>query len=218
MKRIIIIDGGPRKTMNTAAMVDAFAKGARSASKEIEVKHIRLYNLDYKGCVSCLACKVKDSKYTSFCAYNDGITEILKEAAFADGILFASPLYFGDITAQTRAFMERLFFPWLSYNEYSTHAPKRVPTAFIYTMNATEEYMPQLESAFERIESLATMFLQKPERIMALNTTQVKDYSRYDMAAFPAEGKRMWREAHWEKDLQSSFDAGRQMADKILTA
>lgn len=217
MKKIMVIDGGPRKNMNTAAMVEAFAKGAKSASEEMEVKHIRLYDLDYKGCVSCLSCQVKNSKFTSYCAHKDGITEILKEAAFADGIAFASPIYFGDITAQTRAFMERLFFPWLSYNDYSTHAPKRVPTAFIYTMNATEEYIPQMEPIFERIESMTTLFLQKPERITALNTTQVNDYDRYEMAGFSKEGKRMWRQAHWTEDLQHSFDAGRQMADKILT-
>lgn len=215
--KIMIFDGGPRKTMNTAAMVEAFVKGAKSASEELEVKHIHLYDIDYKGCVSCMACKVKNSKFTSFCAHKDGITEILKETAFADGIVFASPIYFGDITAQTRALMERLFFPWLSYNDYSIHAPKRLPTAFIYTMNAPEEYMPQMEPTFERIEGLISDFLQKPERITALNTTQVKDYSRYDMAAFSAEEKLKWREKHWNEDLQKSFDAGKQMADKILT-
>lgn len=218
MKKIMIIDGGPRKTMNTAAMVEAFAKGVKSAGEEIEVKHIRLYDLDYKGCVSCMACKVKNSKYTSFCAHKDGITEILKEAAFADGIAFASPIYFNDITAQLRAFMERLFFPWLSYNDYATHAPKRVPTAFIYTMNAPEEYLSVMEHVFERIENTTTIFLQKPERIAALNTAQVKDYDRYDMAGFSKEGKRIWRETHWEEDLQSAFDAGRLMTGKILTA
>lgn len=32
-----------------------------------------------------------------------------------------SKIYFGDIKAQTHAFMERLYFPWLSYNDYSTN-------------------------------------------------------------------------------------------------
>ena len=39
MKKIMIIDGGPRRNMNTAAMVEAFAEGARSAGAE--VKHVR---------------------------------------------------------------------------------------------------------------------------------------------------------------------------------
>ena len=59
MKKIIIIDGGPRKAMNTAQMLQRFAEGAMSVSEQIEVKTVRLYELDYKGCMSCMACKIK---------------------------------------------------------------------------------------------------------------------------------------------------------------
>ena len=57
--KIMIIDGGPRKTMNTAAMIEKFSEGVKSVDKAIEVKHVRLYDIDYKGCYSCLACKVR---------------------------------------------------------------------------------------------------------------------------------------------------------------
>ena len=50
MKKIMIIDGGPRKTMNTAQMVAAFVEGAKSVNETIEVKHVRLYDLEpYRG-------------------------------------------------------------------------------------------------------------------------------------------------------------------------
>ena len=53
MKKIVMIDGGPRKGMNTAHMIEAFANGAKSAGgEEIEVKTIRLYELNYSGCAS----------------------------------------------------------------------------------------------------------------------------------------------------------------------
>ena len=55
-KKIIIIDGGPRKTFNTASMLQKIAEGAASVSEEIEVKTVRLYGMDYKGCMSCMAC------------------------------------------------------------------------------------------------------------------------------------------------------------------
>jgi multimeric flavodoxin WrbA len=215
MKKIMIIDGGPRKTMNTAAMVEAFCKGARSMGEEIEVRHVRLYDIDYKGCRSCLACQIKGSKHKDSCGYKDGITEILKETAYADGICFASPIYFGDITAQTRAFMERLYFPWLNYNDFTLNAPKRVPTAFIYTMNAPKDYLKEMEPTFDRIESMTTAFLQKPERIIAFNTCQVKDYDRYDMAGFPKEEKLKWREENFDNDLKHAYDAGASMATQI---
>ena len=59
MKKIMIIDGGPRRNMNTAQMLQKVAEGAQSVSEEIEVKTVRLYDLDYKGCMSCMACKIK---------------------------------------------------------------------------------------------------------------------------------------------------------------
>ena len=45
MKKIIIIDGGPRKNFNTASMLQQFAEGATSVGKEIEVKTVRLYGI-----------------------------------------------------------------------------------------------------------------------------------------------------------------------------
>ena len=82
MKKIMIIDGGPRKTFNTAKMIEAFTAGAKEADETTEVKHVRLYDINYYGCVACMACKVKNSKFTEYCAYKDGITEVLKETAF----------------------------------------------------------------------------------------------------------------------------------------
>nr|WP_321377548.1 flavodoxin family protein [uncultured Bacteroides sp.] len=215
MKKIMIIDGGPRKTFNTAKMIEAFTAGAKEADETIEVKHVRLYDINYYGCVACMACKVKNSKFTEYCAYKDGITEVLKETAFADGIVFASPIFYSDITAQLRAFIERLTFPWLSYNNYTTHAPKRVPTAIIYTMNATEEYQPQMEAMYDRNESLVARFLTQPERIIAMNTLQVKNYDLYEMAGFSKEKKGDWHKSHWELELQNAHQAGIRMVKQL---
>lgn len=57
MKKIIVIDGGPRRNMNTAKLLQRFIEGAKSVGNNIEVKIVRLYDFDYKGCVSCMACK-----------------------------------------------------------------------------------------------------------------------------------------------------------------
>ncbi|MDY6411956.1 MAG: flavodoxin family protein, partial [Bacteroidales bacterium] len=138
MKKIIIIDGGPRKTFNTASMLQKIAEGVASVSEEIEVKTVRLYGMDYKGCMSCLACKVK-GKATNVCKFRDSLTPVLEEIAQSDGLVMGSPIYFSEVTAQLRAFLERLVFPWLSYNDYSLTAPKRIPVILTYTMNANTE-------------------------------------------------------------------------------
>ena len=208
MKRIVIIDGGPRRNMNTAQMLAKFAEGVKSANSDIEVKTVRLYDLDYKGCMSCMACKLKD-KASNVCRFNDALTPVLEDIAQADGLVLGSPIYFGDVTGQMRTFLERLTFPWLSYNDYSMTAPKQMPVILIETMNGTPER--NNSNGFGSMEFCITRALGQPQHIVAYNTYQVNDYSRYELAGFSEEAKRQWREAHWEEDLQKAFEAGKQM-------
>lgn len=213
MKKIIIIDGGPRKNFNTASMLQKFAEGATSVSDQIEVKTVRLYGLDYKGCMSCMACKIK-GKASNVCQFKDALTHVLEEIAEADGLALGSPIYFGDVTGQMRTFLERLAFPWLSYNDYSMTAPKRMPVVLMETMNGTPER--NNSQGYGSMEYCIQTALGEPERLIAYNTYQVKNYERFELASFSEEAKRQWRDEHWEQDLQKAFDAGKQMAEKIL--
>lgn len=212
MKKIIIIDGGPRKNFNTASMLKKFAEGASSVSSEIEVKTVRLYDLDYKGCMSCMACKVK-GRASNVCKYKDALTPILEEIAQADGLVLGSPNYFGEVTGQMRAFLERLAFPWLSYNDYSLTASKRMPVVLVETMNGTPEM--NNSQGYGSMEYCISSSLGEPEKLTAYNTYQVKNYDRFELAGFSEEAKRKYREEHWEQDLQKAFDAGKRMAENI---
>ena len=213
MKKIIIIDGGPRKNFNTAQMLQKFAEGASAVSDQIEVKTVRLYGMDYKGCMSCMACKIK-GKASNVCKYKDALTPILEEIAQSDGLVMGSPIYFGDVTGLMRTFLERLAFPWLSYNDYSMTAPKRMPVVLMETMNGTPER--NNSQGYGSMEYCISAALGEPEHLIAYNTYQVKNYDRYELAGFSEEAKRQWRDEHWEKDLQKAYDAGKQMAEKIL--
>lgn len=213
MKKIMIIDGGPRKTFNTASILQKFAEGAMSVSDQIEVKTVRLYGLDYKGCMSCMACKIK-GKASNVCKFKDALTPILEEIAQADGLVLGSPIYFGDVTGQMRTFLERLAFPWLSYNDYSLTAPKRMPVVLVETMNGTPEM--NNSNGYGSMEYCIKTALGEPQHLIAYNTYQVKNYDRFELAGFSEEAKRIWREEHWEQDLQKAFEAGREMAEMIL--
>ena len=215
MKKIVIINGGPRKNMNTAAMTESFRKGVNSSDKNIEVKEYWLYDLDqYKGCISCMACKIK-GKSSRVCKYKDALLPVLHEASEADGLVLASPIYMGDRTAMLQAFVERIVFPWLSYADGSIMAIKKMPVVFIYTMNASSEQAPIIHKQLELSEQMFGIALGQCERIEAFNTYQMKDYSRFEFAEGTAEAKQTYKDTHWENDLQNSFDAGKRMAEKI---
>ena len=209
----MIIDGGPRKNFNTASMLQKIAEGAGSVSGEIEVKTVRLYGLDYKGCMSCMACKIK-GKASNVCKFKDALTPILKEIAEADGLVLGSPIYFGDVTGQMRTFLERLAFPWLSYNDYSMTAPKRMPVILVETMNGLPER--NNSQGYGSMEYCINTALGEPERLIAYNTYQVKNYDHFELASFSEAAKRQYRDEHWEQDLQKAYEAGRRMAENIL--
>ena len=211
MKKIIIIDGGPRNNMNTAKLLQKFAEGAKSVGSDMEVKTIRLYDLDYKGCMSCMACKLK-GKASNICRFKDALTPVLEDIAHADGFVLGSPIYFGEVTGQMRAFLERLSFPWLSYNDYNLTAPKCMPVVLIETMNGTPDR--NNSNSFGSMEYCITSALGKPQRIVAYNTCQVAKYDRYELGGFSEEAKHAWRDAHWEEDLQKAYEAGKKMAEQ----
>ncbi len=51
------------------------------------------------------------------CAVKDGLRPVLKKVNEADVIILGSPIYFGTVTGEMRSFMERLFFPLMTYTD-----------------------------------------------------------------------------------------------------
>jgi multimeric flavodoxin WrbA len=58
--KIMAFNGSPRKEWNTAALLKKALEGASSQGAETELVH--LYDSNYKGCISCFACKEKGGK------------------------------------------------------------------------------------------------------------------------------------------------------------
>lgn len=56
--KLFAINGSPRKNGNTVTLLDQALKGAQSQG--VQTQRIDLYDLNYKGCVSCFYCKRKD--------------------------------------------------------------------------------------------------------------------------------------------------------------
>jgi hypothetical protein len=80
-------------------------------------------------------------------------------------------------------------------------------------MNGTPER--NNSNGYGSMEYCISAALGEPERVVAYNTYQVKDYSRFELAGFSEEIKRQYRDEHWEEDLQKAFDAGKRMAESI---
>jgi len=76
--RLTLFNGSPRNNWNTEILLQHVMKGAASNGAETELIH--LYDLNYKGCRSCYACKRVGGKSYGHCAIQDDLTAILKKS------------------------------------------------------------------------------------------------------------------------------------------
>lgn len=160
------------------------------------------------------------SQYIRICVLRDDVYDILQRIRGADGLVFGSPIYFGNITGQMLCFLERLMYPLISYEkEFKALTVKRMPTAFIYTMNVTEDecnryHYPNIWTPLER--NIEVVF-SRPERICAYNTYQFDNYSRYRAEAFSESMKARHRDLVFPEELNNAYLAGKRMAKAAST-
>jgi multimeric flavodoxin WrbA len=211
--KVLAINGSPRTKYNTATLLNNALEGAASRGAETELVH--LYKLNFKGCISCFACKLKNGESYGRCAVNDDLTPILKKAEEADAIILGSPIYLGTATGEMRSFMERLIFPYLVYDtNHSTLFKKKIKTGLIYTMGAREDQMKLMGYAqhLKVVERVIKRIFGESESLFVTDTYQFDDYSKYESTLFNVQEKAKRRKEEFPKDCQKAFDMGVRVA------
>lgn len=209
MKNVIAINGSPRKNKNTAELLKSALKGAASSGANTEI--VNLYDLNFKGCVSCFACKLKNGKSYGKCAYKDELSPVLEKIEKADALILGSPVYFGNVTGEMRCFIERLLFPYLVYDaNYSSLNKNKIPTAFIYTMNVPEDLMNEWNypATLGVLEKYIARNFASCESLYVTDTKQFDDYSKYICEVFDPAHKAKRNKEEFPKDLQRAFELG----------
>ena len=101
--RVVCLFGSPRKKANSTAIAKRFCESARNLGAEVQ--DFTLNDLEYRGCQGCMACKAK----LDHCILEDDLTKVLESVREADVLLLASPIYYGDVSSQLKAFIDRTF-------------------------------------------------------------------------------------------------------------
>ncbi len=108
MKKILVLNGSPRKNGATASLIKAFAEGAKEAGDEIREEYI--HGMEIRNCIGCDSCM----KSHAGCVQKDeGMAKIYDDLSWCDVIVFASPVFFGNFTAQLKAVIDRM---WAWFN------------------------------------------------------------------------------------------------------
>ena len=212
---ITAINASPRKNRNTSQLVRAAADGASAAGAETEI--FDLYSLErYTGCISCFACKTK--KNFGECICNDALKPVLEKIRYSDGLVIGTPNYLGEASASFRALYERLIFQYITYDPEKPNAnTRRIPVLFIMTSNAGDSAYEQggfYHGLVSNYQSTLDRFIGPTKVLIAADTVQVDDYSRFNWTMFDGDAKKRRHDALFADLLEEARAIGSEMAGK----
>lgn len=131
----------------------------------------------------------------------------------ADALIIGSPIYLGDITSQVHALIERLHFCTLSYDDYSNYFTGKVNVGIVLTMNAGQSIFESwYKSKADELIQNFSLLNGVVELYPCCDTLQVNDYSKFNMASFDEEHKKMMREIQFPKDLEKAYQLGADLS------
>ena len=211
--KAIAINGSPRKGWNTDLVLQEALKGAADAGAEVEMIH--LYDLNFTGCRSCFACKRKGAE-PARCFWKDDLSPVLDKILSADAVFFGTPIYFGEITSQMHALIERLSFILMTYDDYTKKLfHGKVNCGCFYTMNVPQEgYEKMYEVRMQQSFAVLNKLNGEVVDYACCDTLQFSDYTKFQTAMFSEEHKHKMREEQFPKDLAEAYQIGQKLCGK----
>jgi len=100
--KILGVLGSPRKKGNCEILLTEAFKGAQDAGAETEL--LRVSDYDIKPCDGCRTCTEKLK-----CHQDDDMQPLYDKLKAADGIIFATPVYFWSLPGHFKTFIDRTF-------------------------------------------------------------------------------------------------------------
>lgn len=104
MIKVVAFNGSPRKEGNTTQALRAVLASLDKAGMDTEI--IQIGGTGLRGCIACYACAKEKDRHCHGIkgdALNDWIDKMME----AQGIIIASPTYFSNVTAETKALIDR---------------------------------------------------------------------------------------------------------------
>lgn len=134
--KIVCLFGSPRLKGNSYTLAKIFCDRAQELGAKIQT--FTLNKLTYQGCQACMACKTK----LDHCILSDDLTEVLKAVAKAEVLVMATPTYYGEVSSQLKAFIDRTY-SYLVPDFTTNPAPSRLSPGkrmvFIQTQGYPDE-------------------------------------------------------------------------------
>ncbi len=102
-KRVLVINGSTREGGNTDAILKSFMQGVSEGG--LNIREAVLRDLAINNCVGCCKCQKERQ-----CNFQDDMTELRDMVIKSDVLVFASPIYWCEITGLMKTFIDRFYF------------------------------------------------------------------------------------------------------------
>ena len=100
-KKVLIISTSLRGKSNSEILAKECEKGARDAGHDVEFLSLR--GKDIRFCIGCLSCQK-----TGSCVLKDDVPEIMAKVKEAEVVVFATPIYYYEMSGQMKTLLDRL--------------------------------------------------------------------------------------------------------------
>ena len=152
MSNVLVITTSLRVKSNSDILTERLVAGAKDAGHNVEL--ISLKGKEIKFCIGCLACQK-----TLECVLKDDAIEIAEKVKNADTLVFATPIYYYEVSGQMKTLLDRMnpLYP----SDYKFRKVYMISTA-----TEDEEYVPEKAvsglqgwiECFEKAEFAGSLF------------------------------------------------------------
>jgi NAD(P)H-dependent FMN reductase len=104
--KVLMISGSRNREGRTARAIEAIGKGIKKAKGSSESIFLTEHTIE--RCRQCDSDGWGECRRSQQCIIEDDFESIVKKIRAADALVFANPVYFGDLTESMRAFLDRL--------------------------------------------------------------------------------------------------------------
>ncbi|MDD5093086.1 MAG: flavodoxin family protein [Dehalococcoidia bacterium] len=143
--RLVAVFGSPRQGGCSDTLAEAFLDEAQRL--EVQIERFRLSKLNYRGCLGCGLCKTDRAE----CVQRDGLTPVLQAVRECDVLLVASPVYFLDVSSQTKGFIDRCYSfcaPQIVGSPFRVRLSEGKTVVFVVTQGADAESFTDLPNRY----------------------------------------------------------------------
>ena len=175
--KIVCLLASPRAKGNSGTIARHFLDKAEHLGAEIRT--FSLNKLAYRGCQGCIVCKTKLDR----CTLKDDLAEVLEAVRSADVLVIATPVYWCDVNAQLKTFIDRTY-SYLVPDYLTNPAPSRLSPGkklvFILAQGGDETLYSDIYPRYQLI--FQWLGFEETTLIRACNVREIDDVrSRQDI-------------------------------------